>query len=238
VLGSLPRILLTVLVEQATPAAKAKLPPRKVRHSKPNKLVAHTRVDSRAPRVMFGATNTKRKPFARPRGHIQVLLKQEKENVPIISDSGDETDDPLQAIAAAPAPEEDATEEQEQETHLYNTSTLPNPFLDTDEEDGDPAGGKWPERRGARAEEEPDSDRESVKGETLPSFPAVEGPLGVPGRVALKSCLHAPGAPKKDCHITWKDRLAQYYCHFHGHPDDTWSRMGLKDPPLRPLKAS
>jgi hypothetical protein len=201
------------------------------------KLVTHSRVDSRVPHPLLGTANTTKKSAAKSRGRIQVVLEQTKEGKEdlshVFSDSDDEVDDPLGIVCAQPTPEKDVREEkresfnsmvlpnpfldsddeEEEKRHSLSDMALPNPFLDSDDDEDDFVGGELRETRGARSEEEPESDREVSSFDSIRSSFTI---LDVPSMPALKSCLRVSTAP---------NRLVQYHFHLHSNPDDIWTQM-------------
>lgn len=156
-------------------AAKADIPQTEVPLLKTNKVVARSRMNSRAPYTV-DAANATQQPAAKPRGRIQVMFNQtmkEKENLPLISPDFDDLDDSLQAADPQRTSGEDV---RGINTQLFVYTGLPNPFLDSDEEYEeyeDLANGGWRENWEARAEEEAYSDQESSSFECDSSYSAL-----------------------------------------------------------------
>jgi len=162
--------------EQHTFAAQTGIPQTEVLPLKPIKVVTQSRMNSRASHTVLGAANANamKKPAAKPSGHIQVALKQakeEKENLPLISpDSDGGLDGPLQAAGPQPPPVEEEEDGRVQKKQSFMNIDLPNPFLDSDDEFEDFVNRRWHENREAMAEE-PYSDQDDSPFEYVPPYP-------------------------------------------------------------------
>lgn len=226
------RLLLILLAERSTPAAKANIQQAEVPHLRLNQVVSHSRLNTRAPCTVLGAAdaNAIKKAAAKPRGRAQVVLKQtreEKENLPLASpDPDDGINNLFQAAGAQSTPEEDEKEKRQP----FMDIVPPNPFLDSDNEYDDLATRKWRENRGKTAEE-PDSDQEIFSFDDISSCPTVPDLPDVLDQAVLKSFLHAPTA-KKGRHVAWKDKPARYRFYQLPNCNDFWSQIGLKSRPL------
>ena len=225
-LGSFLRILLILVAEQFTLVAKADIPQAEAPPFNLNKVVPLSRANSHAPRMALGVANADaiKEAATKPWHSIQVVLRQteeEKENLQLASSYSDNV------IKDLLAPREDTVDEQGKQ--LFNDFVPPNPFLDSDDEYDDLVNRKSRETRGARAEEEPQSDQEIFSfDENFSYYPTHMDLPNVPDEAVLKSCLRVSTAPKKGRRIAWKDKPAQYRFYNRRDSDDSWSQFNLK----------
>ena len=173
----LSRILLIPLAEQSTSAAKTDIPQAEVPLLESSKLVAQSRMNSRAPHTALNAANGMKKPAAKSSDRVQVVLKHamgEKENSQLISpDSDDDLDGFLQAAGPHTTLGEGAIW---QKMHTFMNIDLANPFLDSDEEYEeyeDLASGRWHVNGEVATEEETHSDQEISSFEYVSSYPTL-----------------------------------------------------------------
>ena len=133
-------ILLTLVAEQSTPAAKADIsqgPPSVLKY---NKVLPESNVKPRTRKPLAPANaipnanpRKKSKAASKPsRRRVQVVLThaKEKENLLHVSSDSDEIDDPLQTAHAHHA-QKNPSKEQEQEWKytINDIYTLPDPFV-------------------------------------------------------------------------------------------------------------
>jgi len=222
-------ILLILLAERPAPATRVDILQDKLPFLKPSKVGTLSCVDSRPPHTVLGAANANmmKKPADKPKGCTQVALKQtveEKENLSLLSpDSDDGIDDSFLQVAGVHPPSGEGAGEQKKQSFM--DIYLPNPFLDSDEEDDDLTLG---ERGGTRAEEEPNSDQDNFSFESVSSYPTVQ--VLSDGAVP-KPCLHLPNARKRRHQAAWKDKLGQYNSYRYSSLNDLGSQICLMSNP-------
>jgi len=232
--------LLTLVAEQSAKVDIPQGPPSALKYSK---VLAESngKPCPRKPLAANASTNVnarkKSKAASKPsRRRVQVVLTratEEKENLPHIPSDSDEIDDPLQTAHAHPAQKNQSKGQEQEQKHLFNIDTLPDPFiLTSSDECDDPLEGGQSETKGAAAGE---PDR--VKGVTTTDFdPApvtTADAAGAEKAWALKSCLRAANASPKGHTVSFKDPLLKFHFYYYPDPNDIWSQCGLSMRPTR-----
>ena len=176
------------------------------------------------------------KATSRPsRRRVQVVLthaREEKENLPPVSDSDSEIDDPLAHAQKNPSKGQEQKKKQKKNQE-YTIDTLPDPFvLTSSDECDDPLEGAQSETNGATAGE-PDKIKGLTTTDSDPASVTAAETADVGDAWTPKSCLRATSAPSKGHTVSFKDPLLRFHFYHYPDPNDIWSLCGLSMRPTR-----